>query len=131
MLHNLGQMFACRGDHYPHAAWRLLITPPFDGAANMATDEAILTVLAEGHGPPTLRFPRWAPPCLTLGYNQQWQEIDEAACRRLGYAWTRRPTGGKAILRRTPPFFTSNHAPFFVMASSGHGLRMLGKTVTQ
>ena len=25
-------------------------------------------------------------------------EIDEAACRRLGYTWTRRPTGGKAIL---------------------------------
>jgi hypothetical protein len=42
-----------------------------------------------------------------------------------------RPTGGKAILRRTPPFFTSNHAPFFVKATSCHGLRMLGKTVTQ
>jgi hypothetical protein len=39
--------------------------------------------------------------------------------------------GIAAILRRTPPFFTSNHAPFFVMASSGHGLRLLGETVTQ
>jgi len=98
MLHNLRQMSACRGDHYPHATWRLLITPPLDGAANMAIDEAILTVLGEGDGLPTLRFFRWEPPCLSLGCNQHWQEIDKAVCRRLGYAWTRRPTGGKAIL---------------------------------
>jgi len=32
-----------------------------------------------------------------------------------------------AILRRTPPFFTSNHAPFFVMASPGDGLRLPGQ----
>jgi radical SAM superfamily enzyme YgiQ (UPF0313 family) len=32
-----------------------------------------------------------------------------------------------AILRRTPPLFTSNHAPFFIMAASGEGLRLTGK----
>jgi lipoate-protein ligase A len=64
----------------------------------MAIDEAILHALADGYGQPTLRFFQWAPPCLSLGYNQHWQEVDEAACRRLGYTWTRRPTGGKAIL---------------------------------
>ncbi len=84
--------------NYPHATWRLLITPPLDGATNMAIDEAILHALAEGQGTPTLRLFQWVPPCLSLGYNQHWQEIDEAACRRLGYSWTRRPTGGKAIL---------------------------------
>lgn len=83
---------------YPLATWRLLITPPCDGATNMAIDEAILHALAEGQGSPTLRFFQWEPPCLSLGYNQHWQEVDEAACRRLGYTWTRRPTGGKAIL---------------------------------
>lgn len=83
---------------YPLAAWRLLVTPPYDGATNMAIDEAILHTLAEGQGVPTLRFFQWEPPCLSLGYNQHWQEVDEAACRRLGYTWTRRPTGGKAIL---------------------------------
>lgn len=35
--------------------------------------------------------------------------------------------GIAAILRRTPPFFTSNHAPFFVMASPGDGPRPPGK----
>lgn len=64
----------------------------------MAIDEAILHALADGDGSPTLRFFQWEPPCLSLGYNQHWQEVDEAACRRLGYTWTRRPTGGKAIL---------------------------------
>jgi lipoate-protein ligase A len=83
---------------YPPAEWRLLITPPLDGATNMAIDEAILHTLADGEGRPTLRFFQWQPPCLSLGYNQHWQEVDEAACQRLGYTWTRRPTGGKAIL---------------------------------
>ncbi len=83
---------------YPHTTWRLLVTPPLDGATNMAIDEAILYALAEGHGLPTIRFFQWEPPCLSLGYNQHWREVDEAACRRLGYTWTRRPTGGKAIL---------------------------------
>jgi lipoate-protein ligase A len=64
----------------------------------MAIDEAILQALAAGHGQPTLRLFLWEPPCLSLGYNQHWQEVDVAACRRLGYTWTRRPTGGKAIL---------------------------------
>jgi lipoate-protein ligase A len=78
--------------------WRLLVTPPTDGATNMAIDEAILHALADGLGHPTLRFYQWAPPCLSLGYNQHCEEVDEAACARLGYTWVRRPTGGRAIL---------------------------------
>jgi lipoate-protein ligase A len=84
--------------HYEPATWRLLITPPTDGAINMAIDEAILHALADGVGYPTLRFYRWVPPCLSLGYNQHYAEVDESACTRLGYTWVRRPTGGRAIL---------------------------------
>jgi lipoate-protein ligase A len=83
---------------YPPATWRLLITPPVDGVTNMAVDEAILHALADGAGRPTLRFYQWDPPCLSLGYNQHYAEVDEAACARLGYTWVRRPTGGRAIL---------------------------------
>lgn len=83
---------------YSPATWRLLITPPMDGATNMAVDEAILQALADGLGRPTLRFYQWDPPCLSLGYNQHYAEVDEAACARLGYTWVRRPTGGRAIL---------------------------------
>lgn len=85
-------------DVYPPADWRLLITPPLEGAMNMAIDEAILRQVAAGESPPTVRFFDWQPPCLSLGYNQRWHEIDAAACERLGYTWTRRPTGGRAIL---------------------------------
>jgi lipoate-protein ligase A len=84
--------------YYPPATWRLLVTPPNDGATNMAIDEAILHALADGVGRPTLRFYRWDPPCLSLGYNQHQAEVDESACVRLGYTWVRRPTGGRAIL---------------------------------
>lgn len=85
-------------NHYPPATWRLLVTPPLDGATNMAIDEAILHALAQGDGIPTIRFFQWEPACLSLGYNQHWDEVDEMACQRRGYTWTRRPTGGKAIL---------------------------------
>jgi lipoate-protein ligase A len=83
---------------YLPATWRLLITPPTDGATNMAIDEAILQALAIGQGLPTLRFYQWNPPCLSLGYNQHYSEVDQDACARLGYTWLRRPTGGRAIL---------------------------------
>jgi lipoate-protein ligase A len=82
----------------PRATWRLLITPPADGATNMAIDEAILHALADGVGQPTVRFYQWQPPCLSLGYNQTWREVNTAACAARGYTWVRRPTGGRAIL---------------------------------
>jgi len=83
---------------YSPVTWRLLITPPADGATNMAIDEALLHALADGKGQPTLRFYQWDPPCLSLGYNEPAAEVDEAACARRGYTWVRRPTGGRAIL---------------------------------
>jgi lipoate-protein ligase A len=83
---------------YAPATWRLLITPPTDGATNMAIDEALLHALADGKGRPTLRLYQWVPPCLSLGYNEPSADVDEAACARLGYTWVRRPTGGRAIL---------------------------------
>ena len=80
----------------------------------MAIDEAILYALAAGHGQPTLRFYAWDPPCLSLGYNQHFSDVDEAACRRLGYDWVRRATGGRAILHTdelTYSIITHRHDP--------------------
>jgi lipoate-protein ligase A len=83
---------------FPLSTWRLLKTPPTDGPANMAIDEAILLANAEGAAPPTLRFFAWTPPCLSLGYGQPAKEIDSERLARLGYDLVRRPTGGRAIL---------------------------------
>lgn len=86
---------------FPTAAWRLLVTDPLahDGATNMAIDEAILSGVAAGQSPPTLRFYAWEPPCVSIGYAQSMHEvIDLDACRRDGVTRVRRPTGGRAIL---------------------------------
>jgi lipoate-protein ligase A len=82
-----------------HATWRLINSNCSDGATNMAIDESILFAVAEGTSPPTLRFYGWQPPCVSVGYAQPLRnEIDLAACRREGYTWVRRPTGGRAVL---------------------------------
>lgn len=85
-------------DDFPRATWRLLITPPLDGATNMAIDEAMAEAAAAGEAPPTLRFYQWVPPCLSLGRNQPIAEVDQAVCAARGYDIVRRPTGGRSIL---------------------------------
>jgi len=84
--------------NYPPARWRLLLSPPADGATNMAVDEAILNAVAEGQSPPTLRFFGWTPPCFSLGYAQPVADVDLERLRTRGWGLVRRPTGGRAIL---------------------------------
>ncbi len=65
----------------------------------MAVDEAILVAHAAGRVAPTLRFYRWDPPAVSLGYFQDpVTEVDREACRRAGLDIIRRPTGGRAVL---------------------------------
>lgn len=79
--------------------WRLLLDNAADGYTNMAIDEAILEAHLAGESPPTVRFYRWRPACLSIGYFQRAaREVDEEGCRRLGVDWVRRPTGGRGIL---------------------------------
>lgn len=79
--------------------WRLLSLETRGPAENMAIDEAILTAHRLGQAPPTLRFYAWDRPTLSLGYAQSFaREVDREACQRLGVAWVRRPTGGRAVL---------------------------------
>ena len=80
------------------ARWRLLKTPPGEGAWNMAVDEAILEAVGRQAAPPTLRLFAWTPPCLSLGYAQPVGDVDRTALAALGWRLVRRPTGGRAIL---------------------------------
>jgi lipoyl(octanoyl) transferase len=82
----------------PTGTWRLLLSPPADGATNMAIDEAILDAVAAGRAPPTLRFYAWDPPCLSLGRAQKVDDVDLDGLEATGFDLVRRPTGGKAIL---------------------------------
>lgn len=78
--------------------WRLVHTPPASGPWNMAVDSAILAAVGQDRVPPTLRFYRWQPPCLSLGYAQPSGDVDLDRLDRRGWDIVRRPTGGRAIL---------------------------------
>ena len=78
--------------------WRLLDSGAMSPSLNMAVDQAILGLHANGKSPPTLRFYQWTPPAVSLGYCQKQHNLDMAACRRLGIEVVRRPSGGRAVL---------------------------------
>ncbi len=79
--------------------WRRLDTGYADGPMNMAIDDAVLTSHLRGESLPTIRFYRWRPACLSIGYAQSMvREVDLDRCRQEGVDVVRRPTGGRAIL---------------------------------
>ncbi len=81
--------------------WRFIETEPLDAFTNMAVDEAILHSVAAGKSPPTIRFYRWQPPAISIGYFQKLQkQINEAACKKHGVDVVRRLTGGRAVLHQ-------------------------------
>jgi lipoate-protein ligase A len=83
--------------------WRLVVTGPLDGPTNMAIDEALLRSRIGGRGGPAVRFYRWRPATVSLGYGQPLAEtVDLGRCRSLGIGLVRRPTGGSAILHGPP-----------------------------
>jgi lipoate-protein ligase A len=84
---------------YSPAEWRVIVErEPRTGAWNMALDEAIAEAVSVGESPPTLRFYRWDPPCLSLGKRQPLGGVALERCARDGVDVVRRATGGWAIL---------------------------------
>lgn len=81
--------------------WRLIRNKAFNGAMNMAIDEAIMIAYKEGKSKPTLRFYTWDPHCLSIGYFQSLEkEVDLEKCRKLNIDCVRRITGGRAVLHQ-------------------------------
>lgn len=87
-----------RPETFSLATWRLLLTDDQDGATNLALDEAILTAVAAGDSPPTLRFYGFVPGCVSLGYEQEWDGLDWDACEAEGWQIVRRSSDSRAIL---------------------------------
>ena len=83
---------------YPQTTWRVLKTFAQRGEWNMAVDEAILEAVEEGKSPPTLRLYGWEPACLSIGYAQSYNDVDEERVAERGWDVVRRLTGGRAIL---------------------------------
>jgi lipoate-protein ligase A len=78
--------------------WRLLLTEPATGSANMALDEALMA-RARSTGEWVLRVYSWSARTLSLGRHQSARAAyDPATVDRAGIAVVRRPTGGRAVL---------------------------------
>lgn len=122
--------------------WRLLDTGLGDAYYNMALDEAIVLARAKGLVPNTVRFFRWRPSAVSIGYFQSIsEEVDLEACSRLGIDYVRRRTGGGAVYHDTDgeltyslivdeehPLISSDFQKTYESLCAGlvHGLRLLG-----
>jgi lipoyl(octanoyl) transferase len=78
--------------------WRLFVDPAYDGATNMAIDEALLRQIGARKAIPSVRLFRWDPACLSLGVGQPASDADRDLIRQHGWHVVRRLTGGRAIL---------------------------------
>jgi len=78
--------------------WRLLDTGLNDAFYNMALDEAIVIARSKNLVPNTIRFFRWNPSAVSIGYFQSMEEeVDIKACDEMGINYVRRRTGGGAV----------------------------------
>jgi len=78
--------------------WRWVRTGFNDAFTNMAIDETILISRVGGAVPNTIRFYRWNPSAVSLGFSQQIdREVELEACKKLGVDVVRRQTGGGAV----------------------------------
>lgn len=69
-----------------------------DAYENMAIDEAVSEQIAEGESDPTIRFYRWQPSAVSIGYFQGLHdEIAVDKCAAAGVDFVRRRTGGGAV----------------------------------
>jgi len=119
--------------------WRLLLTAPLDGAANMALDEA-LRERARETGEHVLRVYAWRRPTLSFGRNQRARGLyDPLRLRAAGLDVVRRPTGGRAVLHHrevtysvtapAPPAASLRESYGRINRLLSDGLRRLGVTV--
>ena len=78
---------------------RFINTGENNGAMNMAIDEALLLMEKSRGYSPAIRVYRFVPPTLSIGYFQSMKrEVDIDRCRKKGFDYVRRPTGGRAVL---------------------------------
>jgi len=78
--------------------WRFISLSINDAYMNMAIDEAILKLRSIKKSPNTLRFYRWNPSAVSIGYFQSVKdEVDLEACKKMGIDVVRRITGGGTV----------------------------------
>jgi lipoate---protein ligase len=77
--------------------WRVIPLHVCNAFQAMAIDEAVHESVAHS-GAPTIRFWRWQPSAVSIGYFQSIDdEVNLEACKELGIDVVRRRTGGGAV----------------------------------
>ena len=78
--------------------WRVIGLQTHDAFMNMALDEAVCEAVAAGEVPPTIRFYRWQPSAVSIGYFQSLDdEVAVEKCKEAGVDYIRRRTGGGSV----------------------------------
>jgi lipoate---protein ligase len=77
------------------SSWLLWPYMEADGQTHMALDAELLARHLAGELPPVVRFYRWLPAAISVGYHQK---DDFTRGKPLGLEVVRRPTGGRAVL---------------------------------
>lgn len=83
--------------------WRFIPELVAPGAVQMAADAWLLDQLIAGQNAPTLRFYRWQPIAISLGYHQkQWPDDEWRSLTWQGQPvdLVRRPSGGRAVIHQ-------------------------------
>lgn len=80
--------------------WRLMPLWQGQGQLQMAIDQWLFEQCHQGQHPPVLRFYRWEPAAISLGFHQKewpshWQTL---RWQNESINLVRRPTGGRAVL---------------------------------
>lgn len=92
-LSNKEKLYLIFGENYKFITDGLLL-----GQDNMDFDFSQVELLSkETNSPFVFRFYGWRPYCLSLGYNQNDENVNKLALNNLGYDLVRRPTGGRAV----------------------------------
>lgn len=78
--------------------WRIIPIHTTNASVAMAIDEAVSESVAQGKSDPTIRFWRWNPSAVSIGYFQGIEdEVNIDECRNTGIDVVRRRTGGGAV----------------------------------
>jgi lipoyl(octanoyl) transferase len=101
--------------------WYYLNTGFNTGKFNMDLDEQLAHNF---NGIPILRVYGWKPFCISLGYNQNIEDINMLECEKENIDIVRRPTGGRAILHSEELTYS------VIMDSDGKGVHEIYKDIS-
>lgn len=120
-------------------SWRFLNTGFQNAFMNMAIDEVLSQISVIKDNKPVFRIYGWRPHAISIGYNQDENEINLEKCNEDNIDVVRRPTGGRAIfhaeevtysviLPASSPLFVNDTLTLYNIISEGlvEGLQMMG-----